>query len=389
MPGKKFGFATSSLLKRALQQPLEDWKRRHGDYNELADRCGVSPAYLSHVRRYGRVPARSVLTLLAFNLDLDGANLFNLAGIKEPFPYESDLKLSRATEASKGLFSLSFNMEALSDTIREVVRSEVRQRSVKDLLSEGPLRIGMNDHMSWLFEGESSSEHRGVFPEFCQMLGMTLQKDIQLTRTRYSNYIGMLANSQLDLFGPTMAIPNLPEHILYSIPIFKLGVSALVRKRKTTGLDLLPVPESIEELRNTDYKIAVLKKSLPHLIVNTLLKRPDETLILCSSDEEGIDRITLKGVNSPAHLFVTNSMTALLGHKKMQKETALAFHKKGTLLDLSDVCIAVRPDWPEALPVINDAVRFLQARGGLYRRLKNVHRGELAEVVAYPEIAGA
>jgi len=385
MPGSKFGFETSSVLKELLTPHFEAWKRKHGgDLNELADRCGVTPAYLSHVRRYGRIPSSPVLILLAFNFRIDGPKLFQAAGLSKSFPYEAGLSIGRPEQDSEGLFSLKFNMEGFTDVIRSIVRSEVRRRSIKDLLGNRPLRIGMNYHQYWLFDFNRSAvggKHLGVFPEFCQMLGVALQKEIEYITVPFSSYFEMLASGQIDLFGPTMIRPHLPVDILFSIPIYRLGISALFRQRPCPDLPELPAPKTLEDLQDSKYSITVLENSMPHLIVNTLLKRPDSTIITCSSDEEGIERITLRGIKRPAHVFVTNSVTALDAARQNPKDVAALFATRKTLLDLADDSIAIRPDWPEVVPVVNDAIRFLQARGGFSERMSKVHSGALREVV--------
>lgn len=387
MPGRKFGFDTSTSLKQLLAEHFEEWKATHGgDLDDLAEKCGVTPAYLSHVRRYGRIPSRPVLILLAFNFKIPGEKLFRASGIEDKYPYETGLEIAKSASQGDGLFSIKFNMEAFTDSIRSIVRSEVRSRSFKDLLGNRPLRIGVNYHQYWLFNSQNApadGKHTGLFPEFCTMLGLALQKEVELVHIPFSNYINLITSGQLDLFGPTLAVPNLPDDILFSAPIFRLGVSALYRKNQHRDLPAVTAPRSVDDLRNEKYVVAVLKDSLPHLIANTLLKRADSSLLLVSSDEEGIERVTMKGVHRPAHVFMMNSISALLAAKKHPKDVEPLFTTRKTLLDLADNSIAIRPDWPEVVPVINDAIRFLQARGGLEERLTNLYSGDMAEVIAF------
>ncbi len=388
MRQKKFGFETSQNLKELLAPHFELWKKKHGgDLNELAARCGVSSAYLSHVRRYGRVPSAPVLILLAFNLKIEGALLFHAAGVAEQFPYDRGLEITRPAEESNGLFSLKFNMDGFTETIRSIVRAEVRQRSVKDLLGNRPLRIGVNYHQYWMFESKTppvNEKHGGLFPELCQMLGMALQKEVEFVHVPFANYIDLIAAGRIDMFGPTMIRPNLPVEILFSAPIYQLGISAVFRKRSTPDLKELPAPKSVEDLRSEAYKITVLQNSTPHLIVNTLLKRSDATILPCSSDQEGLERVLLKGIGRPAHIFVTNSITALDAARQHPRDLAPLFVERNTLLDLADNSIAIRPDWPELIPFINDAIRFVQARGGFYERLVKIQEGRYREVLELP-----
>lgn len=382
-PGQKFNFEVSAGLKATLAEPFDNWRKRHGgDLAELADRCGVSTAYLSHVRRYGRIPSRPVLVLLAFNLKVDGQRLFDVSGIAEKFPYEPGLEITRPAADQDSLFSLRFNMDRFSESIRSIVRSEIRTRSVKDLLGSRPLRIGMNYHMFWMFGSKTpppNDVHTGVFPELCTMLGLALQKEVQLVNVPFSSYMEMLKTGQIDFFGPTMIIPNLPDQVHFTTPLFRLGMSALLRKREHAELKELPAP-TLNDLRDEKYQIAVLKGSLPNLVVNTLLKRTDASLVLCSSDEEAIERITLRGISRPVHVFVTNSMTALTTAKGRPKDMALLFATRETRLTMAEVAIAVRPDWPELVPVVDDAIRFLYARGGVTERLDKLYSGESREV---------
>lgn len=382
----KLSFETSAALKALLLEPFELWRRSHGgDLSDLAERCGVSSAYLSHVRRYGRIPSRPVLVLLAFNLKLDGQKLFEAAGVRERFPYDSGLQIGPPPIEQDGLFSLRFNAERFTETIRAVVRSEIRTRSVKDLLGSRPLKIGLNYHMFWMFGNKAppaDEVHTGLFPELCAMLGLALQKEVELINVPFSNYMEMLRSGQIDLFGPTMVIPNLPDHILFTTPLFRLGVSALFRKKPHPELEDLPVP-TVEALQDPRYKIAVLKGSMPNLIVNTLIKRGDQSLVLCSSDEEAIERITLRGVSRPAHIFVTNSMTGSTFSKTYAKDLTLLFGTKATRLSMAEVSIAIRPDWPEVVPVINDAIRFLYARGGVTERLEKLYSGDYRQLVEF------
>ncbi len=381
---KKLTFECSNELKQLLAEPLEEWKKKKGDYGELAEKCGVTPAYLSQLKTYGRIPGRSVLVLLAFNLDVSGQQIFSAARLSEEFPYQANLTITEKNREANDLISLNFNTDNFTNLIRNVVRTEMRQRNVKDLLAGRPLRMGVNYNHYWLFGSQtppSDNKHTGFYPEFCKMLGLALQKEIELVYIPFADYRTKLTTGQIDLFGPTMIVPNLASQIHFSLPIYRLGVSAIMRKRKSTDLPDLPEPKTIPELRDEKYKIAVLRNSLPHLIANTKLKRSDESLILCSSDEEGIERVTLRGLNRPAHLFLTNSMTAILTAKKQPKDLLAVFNQRENLLDLAEESIAIRPDWPEIIPVINDAIRFLQSRDGLPERLAHLHGAEAASII--------
>lgn len=381
---QKLPFEVSRGLREHFNQHFDEWRRRSGGtLDELAYRCGVSPGYLGHVRRYGRVPSRPVLILLALNFGISGAELYRQAGISEPFPLDSDLALGKQ-QSQAGFLSFKLDMDGFTGAIRSIVRSEMHTRSVKDLLGSRPIRIGMNYHQYWLFDSKEpplDGKHVGVFPEFCEMLATALQKEVELVTVPFSSYIDQLQKGQIDFFGPTMVVPNLPGDILFTQSVYKMGISGIWRKRRIPDLENHAAPKSLEEIRTKPYEIAVLKNSLPHLLANTLLQRSDSSLILVASDDEGIERTLLKGLKRPAHIFLTNSITAALTVRKSPEEFGLLFGTRRTLLDLCDNAIAVRPDWPEVIPTISDAIAFLRSRGGLVERLQRLHGGELSELV--------
>lgn len=387
--GKKLGFECSSRLKEIFNQHYEVWRKKNGaDLSDLANKCGVSSAYLAHLRRYGRIPSRPVLILLALNFGISGKKFFEAADIVEDFPYEHGLEIAKPTREESGLFSVKFNAEAFAEVVKSVVRSEVSSRTPRDLLRGRPLKIGLNYHQHWLFDSHTppaNEKHTGLFPEICRMLGLALQIDIELKYIPYASYLDSISRGEIDLFGPTMVVPNLPIRVGYSTSLYKLGMSALWRKRSVPGFQELPTPKQIEDLLNPAIKIAVTKNTLPHLLANTRLNRQDSELLLCSSDEEAMERITLRGLQRPAHLFLTNSMTALLAAKQNKQSLGLLFATRETLLDLADNAIAIRPDWPELPAMINEALTFLLSRGGLIERLKSFHKGDASNVVLFPD----
>jgi hypothetical protein len=327
-----------------------------------------------------------VLILLALNFGISGKTLFEAADISESFPYEQGLAITKPAQEEGGLFSVKFNAEAFADAIRSVVRGEVSSKTPRDLLRGRPLRIGLNYHQHWLFDSHTppaNEKYTGIFPEICRMLGVALQIDVELKYVPFASYLDFINRGEIDLFGPTMVVPNLPIRVAFSTSLYKLGMSALLRKRSAPGLQELPAPKSIEDLSNSAIKIAVTKNTLPHLLANTRLNRADSDLLLCSSDEEAIERITLRGLQRPAHIFLTNSMTALLAAKDHKQTLGLIFARRNTLLDLADNAIAIRPDWPELAPMVNEALAFLLSRGGVTERLKSFHKGDAAEVVSF------
>jgi ABC-type amino acid transport substrate-binding protein len=383
----KLGFETSSRLKELFNQHFEVWRKKHSaDLSDLAYKCGVSPAYLGHIRRYGRIPGRPVLILLAFNFKVSGQKLFEAASIHDNFPYADGLEITKPSQEENSLFSIKLNADALTDAIKAALRNEIKSRTAQELLGSRPLRIGLNYHMWWLFGSHNppaNAEHIGIFADVCRMLGTALQTEIELKHVPFSAYLDQMSKGQIDLFGPTMIAPNLPINVSFSNPLHSLGISALWRRKACPGLKNIQTPTSLDDLNNNDIKIAVTKNTLPHLVTNTRLNKNDTDLILCSSDEEGIERVTMKGLQRPAHIFITNSMTAYLTEKEHKTGLQLLFDSKETLIDLAETSFAIRPDWPEFAPQLNHALNFLLTRGGVSERLRKVFKGTTAEFVEF------
>ena len=145
-----------------------------------------------------------------------------------------------------------------------------------------------------------------------------------------------------------------------------------MRTRDTEGLDRLSVPTRFEALKDPVYKIAVIKDSRAHLIANTRLNRSNDSLILCNTIEEAIDRIMVRGVSRPAHIFICSAMNARLQSSLNPDAAAVLFCSPSTVIDVGDNAFAIRPDWPEAVPMINQAISFILGSGGFSHRLKKL-----------------
>jgi ABC-type amino acid transport substrate-binding protein len=377
----KLGFETSPPFKRLFLEHFELWcKRTRGDLKDLADKLGVTPSYLSHIKRYGRIPSRPVLILMALLFKTSGEEFFKACGVGSAFPHERGLQITLPSAEEDSVLSLKFNTNLLSETIRTIVRGELRTRNVRDILSGKILKIGINEQYSWLFDKETSrgAAPQGFIPDFCKMLGMTLQKEVELVPVPFSEYLNKLESGTIDLYGPLMITPNLPIDVQFTTPLFQLPVSALFRKKKVTELANLAEPKSIDDLILKPYTIAVVRHSLSHILATTLLKKKDSELVLCASSEEAIERTMLREIPRPVHMTVLNGAAATLAAEEFPKDLSLLFATKEDNLDLAESAFAVRPDWPEVVPVINDAISFLKKRGGLIQRLKDAHKGKLA-----------
>ena len=204
------------------------------------------------------------------------------------------------------------------------------------------------------------------------MLGAALQIPIVTAPVPFDRYVEQLCRGEIDLFGPLMAGANCPSNIRFSSPLNRMGLSVLMRHRSTSGLAPLPPPASLHDLINRDYAIAVLKDTRGHLFCRTELRRSEESLIVCSSDEEAIERLLLKGISRPAHLMVTNSVFA--GQQAALQPDGLytLFNADGSTLDMCDNSLAIRPDWAHLHPEIDGALVATLARGGFAERFRTL-----------------
>jgi hypothetical protein len=376
---KKAEFETSNELRRLFTQELENWcSRNRLGLDELSARCGVSRSYLAHVGRYGRIPSKPVLILLALNFQMkDPSTLLRAARLDEPWPFDSAMAISPIQASADGFLNIKLDMDGFVDAIKAVVREQFRPRSLTDLLNGRPLRLGLNLTQPWLFDTNSDGSidpSRGLVPELCAYLETFLRCPIQATPVSFHRHVDKLCRGEIDLFGPMLAIPHAPSNILFSLPVNRIGISALMRLRETGGISKMDEPKTFEDLRNPDYRIAVIKDSRAHLIANTRLNRPDTALVICETIDEGLDRVLLKGVSRPAHIFICNSMNTYQLSQAHKKDLRPLFSERATMIDICDNSFAIRPDWPEALPSINQALSFIMNSGGFAKRSQDLAR---------------
>ncbi len=374
---KRGEFDTSSDLKRLFAQELDSWcSRNRLSIEDLSARCGVSRSYLAHIGRYGRIPSKPVLILLALNFEMkDPLALLRAAHVEEPWPFESAAGIQPVKVSTDDFLSIKLDMEGFVSAIKSVVREQFKPRTLSDLLAGRPLRIGLNLTQPWFFESNSDGsidQTRGLVPDLCSYLETFLRCPIQTSLVPFSRHVEKLLRGEIDIFGPMIALPNAASHILFSLPVNRIGISAVMRLRDTVGLTHLPAPGVFEDLRNPEYRIAVIKGSRAHLISNTRLNRPDAALIICETVEEGLDRILMKGVARPAHIFVCNSINAYHLSQQHPKHLHQLFHERSSMVDICDNSFAIRPDWPEALPSINQALSFIMNSGGFAKRSQDV-----------------
>lgn len=391
---RRLDFETSPDLKRLFSRELDHWcKRTRLGIEELSAKCGVSSSYLSHVGRYGRIPSKPVLLLLGLNFGMDDPHaLLRAANLLDEWPFDQPSEIRTREDPARGFFQVKLDMEGFVDAIKSVVRAEVRPRSLRELLKGRPLKIGLNPTQPWLYSAAATGLpdfSRGLIPDLCKLLGKSLHCEVEARPIPFEHYREALCEGDIDIFGPMMATPHCASQILFSRPINRLGISIIARVQQDIGLEQLPMPVRFEDLQDTRYQIAVLKNSRAHLIANTRLNRSNDTLIVCTSDEEALERVLSQGHTRPAHLFLCNSMNAKRQSTAYPSQLKLLFAEPSDVIEMCDNAFAIRPDWPEALSIMNNALSFILSSGGFARRFQDLrdHNGAGVFDVINPHIA--
>ena len=380
-------FERSKELQRLFNQLLETWKHKHrAGLEELARRCGVSSSYLSHVGRYGRIPGKPVLILLAFNFELSTPQtLFDAAHLKDPWPYDEDLRLLRATNQQPGFVSLQINMEGLASAVRDIVRSELRPRTFK---RGQHLHVGLNLGQSWVFDKDSHSRRtppfRGLFPAVFELFSIALQSEITFESVHHSDYLARFQEGDLDLYAPVHISSARLVGALYTIPFCRTGIAALGRKKGSAKGEQPRLPQNIEDLRNPQCRIAVLQQSHVHDFAATQLGRSDETLIVCDTPEETLERLVLSGPARQADVMIVDAPIAIELARTYPKDFELLFATQDTLLGYADNVIAVRMDLPDLRAVINEALAFFTKQKVLSRLFAEHLPAEILPLVDLP-----
>ena len=132
---KKDEFQTSTELKRLFLRELDLWRKRHGlGVADLSARCGVSPSYLAHIGRYGRVPSKPVLILLALNFETsDPAALFRAANLDTSWPYDGGTHgITKREEHAREFLTVKFDVQSFMDSLTQAIREEIRPRKVHE-----------------------------------------------------------------------------------------------------------------------------------------------------------------------------------------------------------------------------------------------------------------
>jgi len=312
------------------------------------------------------------------------SELLTAAQLSDPWPFEPDSQISRKERASEGFLSVKLDMAGFVEAIKTVVRAETRPRTLNDLLQGRPLRVGLNLTQPWLFGTTKQGAldySSGLLPQLCALLENALRCKIETSLVPFFGHVERLRRGEIDLFGPMLATPQSPSNILFSSPISKSGMSAVERLRDTQALENLASPSRWESLRDPTYRIAVIRDSRAHLIANTKLDRSDDTLIICDTIEEGVDRVLMRGISNPAHVFLCSSINACRAVASHPDDLALLFGTRDTLLDIADNSLAIRPDWPEAVPMINNALSFILGATGFSRQMQSIAQNYTAGIL--------
>lgn len=357
-------FQQSTELKRAFNDLSERWCRKNRlGLADLAERCGVSLQYLSHVGRYGRVPSKPILTLLALNLEApEPSALFRMAGLQDPWPYEPEVGLRKRPASESGLLSINLDMNGFASVIKEIVRAEVQPKRLDELLGGRPLRVGLNRGQFFLFSGKEE----GFFPELARSLALSLNCELELIDVPHSEFHEKLAAGEIDCYGPVYRTAPRLAQAIFTKPICAVPAAGLGRVKKASSLEDLPPPKRLSDLRKKEYMIAVHRDSMAHHFAEAELGIPAERLLPCSLPDEALERIMLTKLPRPAHLMLTDMPFARRAQREHSSGLSILFEDEPDAARFEDT-IAVRSDWPSLLSMSDQALEFLRKGGALTR----------------------
>ncbi len=372
---KEVPFKKSPELRKAFLDLSEKWCRKHRlDLSDLAERCGVSMQYLSHISRYGRIPSKPILTLLALNLEmLDPADLFRIAELNDPWPYDKGMGIRRPGAHESGLLSINLDMNGFAEVVRDLVRSELQPKRFENLLGKRALRIGLNKGQFFLFEGKSE----GFFPELIQALALSLHCKLEFVEVNHADFSDQLARGKIDCYGPIYRTAPRLINSLYSKPFCTVPIAAVGRTKKSAQLKELPAPKKVSDLRKKDYMVAVHQESMAHHYAESVIGIPKERLILCQIPDEALERVMLSNIPRPAHLMLTDKPMALKVLTSHTTALSSLFAESDSEAPPYEDSIAIRPDWPELLTILDQSIEFMQKSGAMSRIFEKYAPGVL------------
>ena len=385
-PGK---FKCSTQLKLVFNQEFDKWQKKNRlGLEDLANRCGASTQYLSHIGRYGRIPGKPILILLAFNFGLPSPRLlFDAADLGDPWPYDEDLALRPPSASQNGFISLNVDMTGFTQAIREIVKTEIKPKTLQDLLRGRSLRIGLNRGQAFLFKtaGQSSKPpQQGFVPELLHLSALSLCCEFTLSDVHHSACFEQFNSDKLDIYGPIYSTPKRLGQALYTDPFCLVKQAGIVRTRKCGALSPLPPPAVLEDLRKRAYTVAVLNETSSHHFALSELDLDEARLLVCQSAEECIERITLSGIPRPAHVLLCDAPAALLINENSAEGVKTIFPASDLTFPPFENSIAIRPDWPTVQSQLNDALSLIKRTGTLRRLYETWIPKNLQDYITLP-----
>jgi ABC-type amino acid transport substrate-binding protein len=378
---KELPFKKSLELKKSFIELADKWCRKHRlDLPDLAERCGVSMQYLSHISRYGRIPSKPILTLLALNLELkDPAELFRIAELSDPWPYERGMAIRPASATESGLLSVNLDLNGFAEVIRDMVRTELQPKRFDHLLGKRALRVGLNRGQFFLFNNQKGHKDEGFFPDLLQSLALALHCKLEFIEINHTEFEEKLSLGQIDCYGPIYRTAPRLSSSLYSKAFCMVPVAAAFRVKKSALLKELPTPKKISDLRRKDYVIAVHEDSMAHHYAESVLGIGKDRIIPCQLPEEALERIMLTNIPRPAHLVLSDQPFIKKAIKQHNTAITELFSKGDSEAEPFEDAIAIRPDWPELLAIVDQSLDFMQKAGAL-KRIFEKYSTELGEI---------
>ncbi len=361
---KELNFETSVEFKRRFIQEYDSWKKRTGgSLRDLAALCGVSPAYLTHINRYGRVPSKPVMILLALNFDLEKPEeLFRLGIRSSPWPYPSGVRLSDGQHIKNGFISLQVDLPGLSNSIRDIIRAELKPRTLTQVTGGRAIRIGYNTAQSVFFK-ETGADPKGYFPALTAQLMRASNLRFEARPVDFREALAALESGDIDLYGPMYTTPPRLQSGLSVTPFCRVPILGLGRKKAADGLDELGSPRSLDDLLNKPYSIGVLKDSACDHFAQAHLSYGSCKVLSFESPEELLERLTLTHSARPLHLMLCDSFIAQSVLEEKKLDLTLLFKERKQHLGYLENSILVRSDWPELKEQLDRSLDHFQQDG--------------------------